>query len=35
MAPVEAFLRQSEAVIGHDASTQLGRITAPTQVEGR
>jgi pimeloyl-ACP methyl ester carboxylesterase len=32
MAPVEAFLRQSEAVIGHDASAQLGRITAPTQV---
>jgi pimeloyl-ACP methyl ester carboxylesterase len=32
MPPVEAFLRQSEAVIGHDASAQLGRITAPTQV---
>ncbi len=32
MAPVEAFLRQSEAVIGHDASAQLGRIAAPTQV---
>jgi 3-oxoadipate enol-lactonase len=32
MPPVEAFLRQSEAVIGHDALTQLGRITAPTQV---
>jgi len=32
MPPVDAFLRQSEAVIGHDASAQLGRITAPTRV---
>ena len=32
MADVEAFLRQSEAVLGHDASAQLGRIAAPTQV---
>src|SRR6266508_1244732 len=32
MPPVEAFLRQSEAVLGHDASAQLGRIAAPTQV---
>jgi pimeloyl-ACP methyl ester carboxylesterase len=32
LAPVDAFLRQSEAVINHDASAQLGRITAPTQV---
>jgi pimeloyl-ACP methyl ester carboxylesterase len=32
MPPLEAFLRQSEAVINHDASAQLGRITAPTQV---
>jgi len=32
MAPLEAFMRQSEAVIGHDASAQLARITAPTQV---
>jgi pimeloyl-ACP methyl ester carboxylesterase len=32
MPDVEAFLRQSEAVLGHDASAQLGRITAPTQV---
>jgi pimeloyl-ACP methyl ester carboxylesterase len=32
LPPVEAFLRQSDAVIGHDASAQLGRITAPTQV---
>jgi pimeloyl-ACP methyl ester carboxylesterase len=32
MAPLDAFMRQSEAVIGHDASGQLARITAPTQV---
>jgi 3-oxoadipate enol-lactonase len=32
MPDVEAFLRQSGAVLGHDASAQLGRITAPTQV---
>jgi 3-oxoadipate enol-lactonase len=32
MPDVDAFLRQSEAVLGHDASAQLGRITAPTQV---
>jgi 3-oxoadipate enol-lactonase len=32
MPPVEALLRQSEAVLGHDASAQLGRIAAPTQV---
>src|SRR3954469_24827511 len=32
MPPVEAFLRQSEAVISHNASAQLGRITAPTKV---
>ena len=32
MPDVEAFLRQSEAVLGHDASAQLGRIAAPTQV---
>src|SRR5882724_2686074 len=30
--PLEAFLRQSDAVIGHDAEAQLGRITAPTQI---
>jgi pimeloyl-ACP methyl ester carboxylesterase len=30
--PVDAFLRQSEAFIGHDALGQLGKITAPTQV---
>jgi 3-oxoadipate enol-lactonase len=32
MPDVEAFLRQSGAVLGHDASAQLGRIAAPTQV---
>ena len=30
--PVEAFLRQSEAVLNHDAEAQLARITAPTLV---
>ena len=30
--PVEAFLRQSDAVIAHDALGQLGKITAPTQI---
>jgi 3-oxoadipate enol-lactonase len=30
--PLEAFLRQSDAVIGHDAQSQLGRIRAPTQI---
>jgi 3-oxoadipate enol-lactonase len=28
--PVEAFLRQSGAVLTHDVESQLGRITAPT-----
>jgi 3-oxoadipate enol-lactonase len=32
MPDVDAFLRQSGAAIGHDATAQLGRITAPTQV---
>ena len=32
MPPVDAFLRQSEAVLGHDASSQLAKITAPTQI---
>ncbi len=32
MPPVDAFLRQSEAVLGHDASAQLAKITAPTQI---
>jgi pimeloyl-ACP methyl ester carboxylesterase len=30
--PLEAFLQQSNAVIGHDAASQLGKITAPTQI---
>jgi pimeloyl-ACP methyl ester carboxylesterase len=30
--PLDAFLRQSNAVIAHDAEAQLGRITAPTQI---
>ena len=30
--PLDAFLRQSDAVIGHDALAQLGRIAAPTQI---
>ena len=30
--PLDAFMRQSNAVITHDASAQLGRITAPTQI---
>ena len=29
---MDAFLRQSDAVIGHDALAQLGRIRAPTQI---
>lgn len=29
---VESFLQQSNAVIGHDAEYQLGRITAPTLI---
>jgi 3-oxoadipate enol-lactonase len=29
---VESFIQQSCAVLAHDASTQLGKITAPTQV---
>jgi pimeloyl-ACP methyl ester carboxylesterase len=32
MPPVDAFRRQSGAVIGHDASAQLGRIEAPTLI---
>jgi pimeloyl-ACP methyl ester carboxylesterase len=31
-APLEAFLSQTDAVIGHDASAVLGDITAPTLV---
>jgi pimeloyl-ACP methyl ester carboxylesterase len=30
--PVDAFLRQSDAVIAHDALGRLGKITAPTQI---
>jgi pimeloyl-ACP methyl ester carboxylesterase len=30
--PVDAFLRQSDAVIAHDALAQLGKIKAPTQI---
>jgi 3-oxoadipate enol-lactonase len=30
--PVEAFLRQTEAVLGHDVEAGLGRIQAPTQI---
>jgi 3-oxoadipate enol-lactonase len=30
--PLDAFLRQSEAAIGHDAESQLIKISAPTQI---
>ena len=30
--PLDAFMRQSNAVIDHDAVAQLARITAPTQI---
>jgi pimeloyl-ACP methyl ester carboxylesterase len=30
--PLDAFLRQSNAVIAHDAQAALSRITAPTQI---
>ena len=30
--PLAAFLRQSDAVIGHDALSQLGKIRAPTHI---
>jgi pimeloyl-ACP methyl ester carboxylesterase len=30
MPPVDAFLRQSDAVLHHDAESQLGRVQAPT-----
>jgi pimeloyl-ACP methyl ester carboxylesterase len=32
MPPVEAFLRQSGAVLGHDATAVLSSITAPTLI---
>jgi pimeloyl-ACP methyl ester carboxylesterase len=30
--PLEAFMRQSQAVIAHDVEAQLGKIKAPTQI---
>jgi pimeloyl-ACP methyl ester carboxylesterase len=30
--PLDAFLRQSHAVIAHDVEPHLGKITAPTQI---
>jgi len=30
--PLEAFLRQSDAVIGHDAEAALSKVKAPTQI---
>ena len=30
--PLDAFIRQSNAVIAHDALGQLGKISAPTQI---
>jgi pimeloyl-ACP methyl ester carboxylesterase len=30
--PFDAFMRQSNAVIAHDALGQLGKIAAPTQI---
>jgi pimeloyl-ACP methyl ester carboxylesterase len=30
--PLDAFIRQSNAVITHDAESQLGKIQAPTQI---
>lgn len=30
--PVDAFIRQTEAVLAHDIESQLGKITAPTQI---
>jgi pimeloyl-ACP methyl ester carboxylesterase len=30
--PLDAFMRQSNAVIAHDCEAQLGRIQAPTQI---
>lgn len=30
--PVDAFMRQSNAVIAHDVESRLGQITAPTQI---
>jgi len=30
--PVDAFLRQADAVIGHDVESHLGKIASPTQI---
>lgn len=30
--PVDAFIRQTEAVLAHDIESQLGKIKAPTQI---
>src|SRR5260221_705773 len=30
--PLDAFMRQSKAVLAHDAQAQLGKIEAPTQI---
>ncbi len=30
--PLDAFMRQSDAVIAHDASGQIGKISTPTQI---
>jgi len=30
--PVDAFIRQSNAVIAHDCESQLGKIKVPTQI---
>ena len=30
--PVDAFIRQAEAVLAHDIESQLAKITAPTQI---
>jgi pimeloyl-ACP methyl ester carboxylesterase len=30
--PLDAFMRQSDAVIGHDVESHLGKITCPTQI---
>jgi pimeloyl-ACP methyl ester carboxylesterase len=30
--PLDAFMRQSAAVLGHDALAELGKITVPTQI---
>jgi 3-oxoadipate enol-lactonase len=32
MPPVDAFMRQSEAVLGHDATAALGAVQAPTLI---